>query len=76
MNELDEKEKENNIRKINVLLDNTQISTVSSYCYGYSDNAHASAIYWGMITFIKEFVRLGYTEEMLSDWVDSMNKNG
>ena len=66
---------EDNINKINELLHNTQIAMVSKFCYNkktqkYSDKAHVSAIYRGMITFIEQFVKFGYTKEMLSDWVD------
>ena len=48
---------------------------VSKFCYNkktkkYADKAHVSAIYRGMITFIEQFVKLGYTQQMLLDWVN------
>ena len=70
---------ENNIDKIDELLHNVQINIVSKYCYNknkdkISDKAHVSAIYKGMTTFIREFVKLGYSEKMLSDWVADYGK--
>ena len=70
---------EDNISKIDELLHNVQCSIVAKYCYNkktrrYSNYVHVSAIYRGMTTFIKEFKRLGYTNEMLSDWVNDMNQ--
>ena len=66
---------DDNINKIDELLHNTQIAVVSKFCYDkktqkYSSKAHVSAIYRGMITFIEKFVELGYTQQMLSDWVN------
>lgn len=70
---------ETNTDKIDELLHNVQISVISQYCidkktHKYNDKAHVSAIYKGMTTFIKEFVKLGYNEKMLSDWVADYGK--